>query len=211
MDGITLGGLESQLCLQLVLPLHLLLVVEVGLEGHHGQGCIVVVTSLVPVIGKIGLRELERCFSLEGPEVGTARDSCNVVHHVMLNVRQLGLLRQFVLRLDRSRDVSGQGSLLHELFLRLAEVFGMQGIHLGQHLVDPIKGSEACILRQGTGLTLLAGRGLVQVERLLQGTVVEGTHGEEREIIGVDTPGTILPRTLCPRLLVAVQKHLEGV
>ena len=73
-QGVALGSLITQAQLQLVVPLHLLLVVVISLHGDASQHRIVALTTLVPVARNIILQELEVIITVDSPEVRTGDD-----------------------------------------------------------------------------------------------------------------------------------------
>ena len=71
---VALRRLIAQSHLQLVLPLHLLLVVIVGLHGESTQQRIVALATLVPVVRHVVLEELQIVIACESPEVRSEDD-----------------------------------------------------------------------------------------------------------------------------------------
>ena len=69
MHRVSLGSLVAQSHLQLVLPLHLLLVVVVSHHRYTSQQRVVALTTLIPVVRHIVLQELQIVITSESPEV----------------------------------------------------------------------------------------------------------------------------------------------
>ena len=86
VHGISFGSLIAQSHLQLVLPLHLLLVVIVGLHGESTQQRIVALATLIPVVRHVVLEELQIVIACESPEVRSEDDD---VHRCRIRFNRL--------------------------------------------------------------------------------------------------------------------------
>ena len=69
MQGIALGSLVTQAHFQLVFPLHLLLIVIISLHRDTTQHRVVALTTFIPVITHIILKELQVIIPLDRPEI----------------------------------------------------------------------------------------------------------------------------------------------
>ena len=102
-QGVALGSLITQSQLQLVVPLHLLLVVVICLHGDASQHRIVALTTLIPVARNIILQELEVIITVDGPEVRTGDDQIHRSRLYLYRLRShlLNEVRMVFLRLGR--------------------------------------------------------------------------------------------------------------
>ncbi len=134
MNRVALGSLVSQAKLQLVVPLHLLLVVIVGLHRKPAQERIVALAALVPVARHIVLHELQVVVAPDGPEVRSGDDD---VHRDRIRLYRLRRHLLHDVRMILLRLVLGNDRRTHrlEMSLRVAHQVGATQIDIHQGLV----------------------------------------------------------------------------
>ena len=135
MHGVALAGLIAQAQLQLVLPLHLLLVVVIGLHGEAAQHRIVALATLVPVARHIVLQELEVVIATDGPEIRTGDDE---VHRSGIRLYRLGShlvhdVRMILLGLGLGCD---RRPHLLEMRLRIPDQVGAVEVNMHQGSIE---------------------------------------------------------------------------
>ena len=177
MNGITLGSLIAKAHLQLIVPLHFLLIVVVGLQGDATEHGIVALTTLVPVVAHIILQELQVVIPTKLPEVrfldhnadrsslSLHRFRSHLLHDV--DVR----LSWRIIRNRRPHEIESRLIALHQI--------GTVEIHVHQRLVE----------HDIQGITL---RTRIQAKETMSRSMIESKRSEKlriANIVGIQLQG----------------------
>ena len=135
VNSIATRCLITKTQFQLVVPLHLLLVVVVGLHGYTTQERIVTLASLIPVVRHVVLEQLQRVVTRELPEVRLSNEDI----HRRLNVGVLGLLHHLLYKFRLRRHTLliriDYGTYKLELPLGVAYEVGAIHVYICERIV----------------------------------------------------------------------------
>ena len=135
VNSIATRCLITKTQFQLVVPLHLLLVVVVGLHGYTTQERIVTLASLIPVVRHIVLQELKIIVAPESPEVRLRHQNIHRSHS-RLNSHWCDLFNNICSNMTWSRFRDNRCThTLKVTFVHSHQVGTIQ-IHMHQSLVD---------------------------------------------------------------------------